>query len=1225
MRSSHFLTKIVIGIFCLGMILPFVNDSVAIPEVEEENILKDLGEDAPNNNLMNPLVLNAPTTYEPYDDTYLRTDRPLFDWKSPDGIITKQKIEIRKYVDGNWVDYIVKELPSDRTYYRPEFDMSQGYYNWRAQCKGLLFWGDWSSRKYFTIDYEAPSSVTVYNPENGESFKRNDVYFSWKPATDNIGCNTYFVTVRQQYGEGYIVYQEIMTTAFFLDDLVDGMYVFTIRAIDYAGNSGPNIYTTFFVDTVPPEQPELLSPDDDEIFSDTTVHFEWKDDDDVYLYRLRILNLKTQIYVVNQYISDNVTVTNFPDGQYRWHVQAYDLAGNSKSSSQRDFIIDAIMYPPILLNPSNGLITNETDVVLSWSMFFEAVDQFQLQVDIDSDFSTPFINENTSASNWLVEDLIDGEYYWRVRAQNPAGVWSNYATHRTFIVDTISPEITFFERDIESPDDNDYVLFHCKASDENGINLAQLVYRMDGGEWVFETMTHYGDDIYYYISPIVPYDTFYEYYFIVYDNSNPVHFDIEDNDGSYFNFTVISHDLAGPTIEGITHDPISPTELDLITISANISDPAGISYASLYYKINDENWQVVNMSLDSGITYTVSLGFLLPSDVVLYSIKAADNSAIYNSIIDDNSGIGYSFIVISSDVTGPSITNIITDPLNPHDSDLFSLKCDVIDINGIQGVTLHYRIDGGDWINISMSLLIGDTYEAILGIFDFGQIIEYYITAIDNHMLHNQATENNGGSNYNFTIICGDYIAPEIISIDLAPVIFETNQTIINCTAFDMHDIQYLTLFYRINGASWIAVNMTTTVYGNYTINLGLFNENDIIEYYFYIVDNSQHHNIAIIDNEGAYYSIVIADGIAPNISSINNYPVIPNDHRLVYITCIVEDPSLIHEVILYYRLDGGFWYCLPFNELEGNLFQVALGPITAYVFVEYYIVAIDDSMYQNQIEDDNGGTYYSFSIIDKTGPSIGNNEVSPSFWIGDDDILTISCNATDISGVENVTLYYRINNLNFSQGNMSQISDYDWEIRLGPFEYGTFVEYYFTAIDSSVNHNLGIYLTYWGYFNLTIRSGDRTGPVISSVTFVHAPTTEPIYTITCSVFDASGIDKVSIFYLINDQTYWEKTEANMSLILGTTYAVTIGTFEIMDTVYFYIKASDNSPNNNKAYDYGPSHYYMINVRDYTPPPPQTTNEFSVYYILPIVAIFSIAIILRKRKRNLENKTLKVN
>ena len=104
-------------------------------------------------------------------------------------------------------------------------------------------------------------------------------------------------------------------------------------------------------------------------------------------------------------------------------------------------------------------------------------------------------------------------------------------------------------------------------------------------------------------------------------------------------------------------------------------------------------------------------------------------------------------------LTPPTIESVTHNPSSPTNSDTITISAAVSHSPGIDSVTLHYRINGGEWLVISMPLSTGSIYQATIGPFTTGSVIDYYITAIDSSISHNEAINDNNGSYYSFTVV----------------------------------------------------------------------------------------------------------------------------------------------------------------------------------------------------------------------------------------------------------------------------------------------------------------------------------------------------------------------------------------------------------------------------------------------------------------------------------------
>jgi hypothetical protein len=308
--------------------------------------------------------------------------------------------------------------------------------------------------------------------------------------------------------------------------------------------------------------------------------------------------------------------------------------------------------------------------------------------------------------------------------------------------------------------------------------------------------------------------------------------------------------------------PVSPTELSTVTITCNASDPNGINDVILSYRINGGAWVNTSMTLVVGITYTVDIGPFSYADFVEFLITAIDDYVTHNKAVDDNSGLYYNFTIGFSDVTGPTIEDIEHSPITPTDAETVDITCSVTDANGVEYVTLYYRINGGDWITEAMTLIAGTTYSCTIGTFSYADMIEYYIFAEDDSPNDNTASDDNGGAFYSFTVVSSDVTGP--IIDDIAHTANNTELDLVNitCTVTDLNGIQEVTLYYRLNNGTWLSITMTLIATDTYKATIGPFAVGDVIEYYIVAIDDSPNHNSATDDNGGLYYSFEIKSSI---------------------------------------------------------------------------------------------------------------------------------------------------------------------------------------------------------------------------------------------------------------------------------------------------------------------------------------------------------------------------
>lgn len=123
------------------------------------------------------------------------------------------------------------------------------------------------------------------------------------------------------------------------------------------------------------------------------------------------------------------------DGTYHARVRAYNADLNpGKFSKTYTFTIDSTPpAPPTLLNPANGSITPRRPW-LKWSAVNGAV-KYQLEVDNSADFSSLNFSATTHKLTLQTKTLLGSRtYYWRVRALDSAGNWSEWSN--VFVITT---------------------------------------------------------------------------------------------------------------------------------------------------------------------------------------------------------------------------------------------------------------------------------------------------------------------------------------------------------------------------------------------------------------------------------------------------------------------------------------------------------------------------------------------------------------------------------------------------------------------------------------------------------------------------------------------------------------------------------------------------------------------------------------------------------------------
>lgn len=129
---------------------------------------------------------------------------------------------------------------------------------------------------------------------------------------------------------------------------------------------------------------------------------------------------------------------------------------------------------PSLTSPTNGATNLDQPILCDWTDVGDA-DSYQLQIDDNSNFSSPDATYQPVASNQSVSGLAGlTTYYWRVRAYNSCGGWGNFTSSRSFTTAGCDPPAT---PTLTSPSngatDLDQPIL-CNWSDVSGVDFYQI-------------------------------------------------------------------------------------------------------------------------------------------------------------------------------------------------------------------------------------------------------------------------------------------------------------------------------------------------------------------------------------------------------------------------------------------------------------------------------------------------------------------------------------------------------------------------------------------------------------------------------------------------------------------------------------------------------------------------------------------------------------------------------
>ena len=114
------------------------------------------------------------------------------------------------------------------------------------------------------------------------------------------------------------------------------------------------------------------------------------------------------------------------------------------------------------------------------------------------------------------------------------------------------------------------------------------------------------------------------------------------------------------------------------------------------------------------------------------------------------------------------------------------------------------------------------------------------------------------------------------------------------------------------------------------------------------------------------FFRFLSLDFIAPVITDVNHIPLDPTELDIIAIGANVTDESGIYNVTLHYCINGGIWVSIEMivSFAFPEIFIVDIGPFAAGDLIQYYVTAYDASGNWNEGVNDNGGLFYSLTVL---------------------------------------------------------------------------------------------------------------------------------------------------------------------------------------------------------------------------------------------------------------------
>jgi hypothetical protein len=300
-----------------------------------------------------------------------------------------------------------------------------GVYSWTVEAVDNV--GNASGyplARSLTLDTTPPTTPTLITPIGGTVLLDSNVAFSWSPSTDNLSSVISYTIIVTNSAGAQVSAQTTTATAINLPIMPDGVYTWTVHAIDHIGNiSAPGGPETFRVDAAPPERPTLIRPPDQSYTNNPNVTFEWSPTTETLTYTLLLSG-----YAPFD-LAGTLTTHTLPEGVYTWTVQALDNYGRTEgyTSSWRFTVDTTPPDAPALQTPTNGQVISDTaQPTFDWSDTLDQPGNLSGPVTYTFVITRPngsvsVYNTGTVSQYTPGTGLPSGVYTWTVIAYDQAG------------------------------------------------------------------------------------------------------------------------------------------------------------------------------------------------------------------------------------------------------------------------------------------------------------------------------------------------------------------------------------------------------------------------------------------------------------------------------------------------------------------------------------------------------------------------------------------------------------------------------------------------------------------------------------------------------------------------------------------------------------------------------------------------------------------------------------
>lgn len=537
---------------------------------------------------------------------------------------------------------------------------------------------------------------------------------------------------------------------------------------------------------------------------------------------------------------------------------------------------------------------------------------------------------------------------------------------------------------------------------------------------------------------------------------------IEGLAGSVDRFPM-KYDWIPPEISFVDPPIVVPTNQPT-QITALVDDRNGIIQVMLSYRVGVGPWYNITMApLVDGYVATIP-GQPAPINVE-FIVMAQDIAGNWGSR-------GGDFIIIAgSDTTSPDIVSWRY-PWFPMIGQEAIVTANVTDSSDIGTAILEYFVNGVNPINMTMTAVGGNQYEASIPGQPNETLVEYRIYAAD-------VAGNWGVTGLDsYTVTDDDLNGPDILDVYFWPEEPTKDQSVlVNATIEDYSGVAEALILWFLENSTWGEVPLAQNGFF-WTGSIPAMPAGTVVSFGVHARDTLDNWNVA-----GNYTYVVLNESEGPAID-VDYWPKTPTEYESVTVAATISDPDGVANAEIVFLLDEEYGGTIQLN-YEAGIWSGHIPAQPTGTTVLFWVYAVDDLGHGNSA---GNFTYTVTAGDDQEGPEItvtftpeNPNQRQP---------VLVSAIIEDASGVEEAYILYFLDGGSFGQMSMT-LSGVIWIGSIPTFPAGTNVTFGVHASDTLGNWNFSGNFTYIVQFEsettTTTAWGNSTGIIYQIVNFIVA------------------------------------------------------------------------------------------------------------------------------------------